>query len=86
MPRVKFALPFILCLAFATTACNTIENRRSTYAPRKADGPYTRSLQDGSWRHPKTVDEQFEEAKRQRAEKKGTSPAHAPAPASRVDS
>jgi hypothetical protein len=77
---VKFALPLALCLAFATTACNTIENRRSFYAPKKADGPYTRSLQDGSWQHPKTVDEQYEEAKRQRAQQgKGAAPA-APQP------
>jgi len=78
MRRVKFALPLALCLAFATTACNTIENRRSFYAPRKADGPYTRSLQDGSWKDRKTVDEEYEEAKRQKAmQRKG--PATAPA-------
>ena len=76
MRRVKFALPFALCLAFATTACNTIENRRSFYAPTKANGPYTRSLQDGSWRHPKSVDQQYEESKRQkRMQPKGTAPA-----------
>jgi hypothetical protein len=72
MRRVKFALPFALCLAFATTACNTIENRRSLYSPKKADGPYTRSLEDGSWQRQKTVDEQYREAARQRRQPKFT--------------
>ena len=74
MRRVKFALPFALCLAFATTACNTIENRRSLYAPKKADGPYTRSLQDGSWKHEKPVNEEYEESKRQQQKNKGAAP------------
>ncbi len=78
MRRVKFALPFALCLAFALTACNTIENRRREYAPKKADGPYTRSLRDGSWNKHKTVDEQYEESKMQRTTQK---PGDAPAPA-----
>ena len=64
MRRVKFALPFSLFLAFAMSACNTIENRRSEYAPKKADGPYTRSLEDGSWQNPKSVDQQYAEAQR----------------------
>ena len=83
MRRVKFALPFVLCLAFAMTACNTLENRRNEYAPKKGDGPYTRSLKDGSWKHQKTVDQQYEEARRDRAQKKGkpaTAPAAAPQP------
>lgn len=66
MRPVKFALPFALCLAFATTACNTIENRRSVYANTKVEGPYTKSLDDGSWRYPKSVDEQYSEAQRQK--------------------
>ena len=74
MRRVKFALPFALCLAFATTACNTIENRRSLYSPKKADGPYTRALQEGTWRNmeSKTVDQQYQESRRQ-ARKGGSS-------------
>jgi len=64
MRRVKFALPLALCLAFATSACNTIENRRSLYAPKKANGPYTRSLEEGTWKDRKTVDEQYEESQR----------------------
>lgn len=80
MRGVKFALPLVLCLAFALTACNTIENRRSFYAPKKADGPYTRSLQDGTWRNQKTVDEQYAEAKRQKAQQKRGSAPVAPQP------
>ena len=77
MRRVKFALPFALCLAFATTACNTIENRRSVYSRPKANGPYTRSLEDGSWQYPKSVDQQYAEAQRQ---KKMQLKSNAPAP------
>ena len=64
MRPVKFALPFALVLVAATTACNTIENRRSLYAPKKADGPYTRSLREGTWKDQKTVDEQYAESKK----------------------
>jgi hypothetical protein len=77
MQGVKFALPLVLCLAFATSACNTIENRRSVYAPKKADGPYTRSLQDGTWKQRKSVDQQYEEAKREKKMKGNTEPAAA---------
>ncbi len=87
MRRVKFALPFALCLAFATTACNTIENRRSLYSPKKADGPYTRALHEGTWRgmNSKTVDEQYQESRRQAKRggnsSSGASEAPAPLPA-----
>ena len=79
MRRVKFALPLILCLAFAMTACNTIENRRSVYAPKKADGPYTRSLNEGSWDDRKTVDEQYQESQRAHGSKRTTPPVAPPA-------
>ena len=82
MRRVKFALPFALFLAFATTACNTIENRRSVYKRPQANGPYTRSLEDGSWRHPKSVDEQYADAQRQ---KKMQLKSNAPAPSAPVN-
>jgi hypothetical protein len=85
MRRVKFALPFALCLAFATSACNTIENRRSFYAPKKADGPYTRALEDGSWEEQKTVDQQYEEAKRLRRQPKVIPAAPKPAAAPSVE-
>ncbi len=76
MRAVKFALPLALCLAFATSACNTIENRRSVYAPKKADGPYTRALEDGTWDDPKTVDQEYADARRARARQR-TAPAAA---------
>lgn len=81
MRRVKFALPFALCLAFATTACNTIENRRSVYANTKVEGPYTRSLEDGSWQYPKSVDQQYAEAQRDKRTqlKRETKPTTPPA-------
>ncbi len=77
MRGVKFVLPFLLVLAFAVTGCNTIENRRSLYAPKKADGPYTRALQDGTWDEQKTVDQQYAAAAQQK--KKGAHSAPAPA-------
>jgi hypothetical protein len=87
MRRVKFALPFALCLAFATTACNTIENRRSFYANTKVEGPYTRSLEDGSWQHPKSVDQQYAEAQRAKRMpvQRATAPATTPAPSAEVN-
>lgn len=77
MRRVKFVLPFLLVLAFAVTGCNTIENRRSLYSPKKADGPATRALKDGTWEQQKTVDQQYAEA--QQMKKQGrVAPAAAP--------
>lgn len=76
MRAVKFSLLLVLGVAFATTACNTIENRRSEYTRKRGDGPYTRSLREGTWNKPKTVDEQFAEGKRVRKDQK-----MAPAPA-----
>ncbi len=86
MRRVKFALPFALCLAFATSACNTIENRRSVYTTKKADGPYTRALKDGTWGEAKSVDQQYEEAKRQRRQPKQSAPVPAPMPSAAAPS
>jgi len=86
MRRVKFVLPLTLLIAFATTACNTIENRRSFYAPKKGDGPYTRSLRDGSWKKQKTVDEQYAEAKRDRKMgRKEATPAASAAPSAEIE-
>ena len=58
--RVKFLLPLALFAAFALSACNTIENRRSLYTNEKVHGPYTRSLEEGTWGNPQTVDEQYD--------------------------
>lgn len=78
MRAVKFALPFALCLTFALSACNTIENRRSVYTTKKADGPYTRALKDGTWDDPKSVDQEYAEARRAKAQPKLTPAATAP--------
>lgn len=64
--RVKFFLPLALLAAFALSACNTIENRRSLYSTEKVHGPYTRSLEEGTWGRTKTADEQFEESQAQK--------------------
>jgi hypothetical protein len=85
MRPVKFALPLVALFALSLCACNTIENRRSLYSPAKGDGPYTRSLEDGSWEHPKSVDEQYSDAARKRRQMKTAPlPAKAPAPAAGV--
>ena len=52
MQCVKSTFPLLALLAFVAfglSACNTLADRRDLYAPVKANGPYTRSLQDGSW-------------------------------------
>ena len=70
MRLVKRSFPFVIITGAAITlvlsGCNTIENRRSLYSPKKADGPYTRALEDGSWKRQKTVDEQYSEAARKK--------------------
>ena len=57
---VKFLLPLVLFVAFAFSACNTIENRRNFYTNQKVHGPYTRELEEGNWGNPQTVDQQYE--------------------------
>lgn len=51
MRAVKLITPFLILVAFAFTACETTQNRRSLYAPAKASGPYTKALETGSWKH-----------------------------------
>jgi len=63
MPPVKFFVPLALLGALALSACNTLENRRSLYTTQKVHGPYTRELEEGTWGHPKTVEDQYAEAK-----------------------
>lgn len=60
---MKFVLPLALVAAFALSACNTLENRRSFYRTEKVHGPYTRELEEGTWGNPKTVDEEYAEAR-----------------------
>lgn len=83
MRAVKFVLPLVVFLACGLTACNTLENRRSFYAPTKATGPYTRSLRDGSWKHheAKPVDVEYAEAKKRKKQPQMVSPKPAVAPA-----
>lgn len=64
--RVKFFLPLALLAAFALSACNTIENRRSLYSNEKVHGPYTRSLEEGTAAYPKTADQQYHESQREK--------------------
>lgn len=47
---VKFYTPFLLLVAIALNACETLQNRRSLYAPPKPSGPYTQALKTGSWK------------------------------------
>jgi hypothetical protein len=49
---VKFSFPLLaLCaLALADSGCNTLADRRSLYAPKKGEGYWTRTLQEGSWK------------------------------------
>ena len=65
--RVKFFLPLAVLAAFALSACNTIENRRSLYSNETVYGPYTRSLQEErehSVAYTKTADEQYRESQK----------------------
>ena len=72
MRLVKFVLPLALLAAFALSACNTMENRRSLYTTERVHGPYTRQLEEGTWGNPQTVDEQYAEAQEQKKRPKLT--------------
>jgi len=61
MRLVKSLIPLVLFVAFALSACNTIENRRSLYRNTKVHGPYTRQLEEGTWGRPKSVSEEYAE-------------------------
>lgn len=62
---MKFLLPLALFVAFAFSACNTLENRRSFYSNEKVHGPYTRELAEGNWGNPQTVDQQYDQTRRE---------------------
>ncbi len=65
MRPVKFFLPLALLAAFALSACNTLENRRSLYTYEKVHGPYTRELEEGTVYVPqRTVDQQYAASRR----------------------
>ena len=65
MPLVKL-FPLALIATIALCACNTLENRRSLYSTEEVHGPYTRALEEGTWGNPKTVDEQYSQAQREK--------------------
>ena len=55
---VKLLLPLLAVTFFITSCANENATRRGLYAPPRASGPYTRSLEDGTWQHGgKPVDE-----------------------------
>ena len=61
---MKSFLPLVLLVAFALSACNTLNNRRSLYTNARVHGPYTRQLEEGTWGQPKTVSEEYAEQQR----------------------
>jgi hypothetical protein len=79
---VKFLLPLVLFVAFAFSACNTIENRRNFYTNQKVHGPYTRELEEGNWGNPQTVDQQYDETRREARRPKLIQPKAAPSTSS----
>ena len=46
---VKLILPLLALTLLLTGCSNTEARRRNLYSPSQPSGPYTRSLQDGSW-------------------------------------
>jgi uncharacterized lipoprotein NlpE involved in copper resistance len=47
---VKSAVSLLALVALSLTACNTLVTRKDLYSPKKGDGPYTRALDNGTWR------------------------------------
>jgi len=52
MRRVKLSLSLLVLIAcaFSLCGCNTLADRRSLYSPKKGEGYWTRTLQEGTWR------------------------------------
>ena len=46
---VKLILPLLAVTFFVTACANENATRRGFYSPPRASGPYTRSLEDGTW-------------------------------------
>ena len=66
MRAVKLLLPLLALTLFATACSNTNATRRGLYSPPRASGPYTQSLDDGTWRKGgKPVDEELRERREQ---------------------
>ena len=66
MRAVKLLLP-LLALTFFVTACsNQNATRRGMYSSPTASGPYTRSLEDGTWQQSgKPVDQELRDRREQ---------------------
>ena len=63
---VKLLLPLLALTLFATACSNTNATRRGMYSPPQASGPYTRSLEDGTWQQSgKPVDQELKERREQ---------------------
>ena len=63
---VKLLLPLLAVTFFVTACANENATRRGFYSPPKASGPYTRSLEDGTWQKGgKPVDQELEERREQ---------------------
>ena len=66
MRAVKLLLPLLALTLFATACSNTNATRRGLYSPPQASGPYTRSLEDGTWQQGgKPVDVELHERREQ---------------------
>ena len=66
MRAVKLLLPLLALTLFATACSNENATRRGMYSTPKASGPYTRSLEDGTWQQSgKPVDEEIKERREQ---------------------
>ena len=66
MRAVKLLLPLLALTLFATACSNTNATRRGMYSPPQASGPYTRSLEDGTWQQGgKPVDQELKERREQ---------------------
>ena len=66
MRAVKLLPPLLALTLFATACSNTNATRRGLYSPPRASGPYTQSLDDGTWRKGgKPVDEELRERREQ---------------------
>lgn len=48
--KLSPSLPVLFLCALSLCACNTLANRRSLYAPKKGEGYWTRTLDEGTWK------------------------------------
>ena len=59
---VKLLLPLLALTIFLAACSNQNARRRDLYSPAQPSGPYTRSLEDGSWKHKgKPADEELKD-------------------------